>query len=83
MALIEAVNDKEEGPQTAILDALRSLGQSKPALVLSSCESFLLRHKRLPLPHRVLLLGGMETVVADTIDQIAPELALRLCRLVA
>ena len=51
--------------------------------MLSSIENFLLRHQRLPLPHRVALLNVMETVVVDVIDKLSPELAHRICRLPA
>jgi hypothetical protein len=46
MALIEAVNDKADGPKSAIGDGLRTIGKSRPALVLSSIENYLIKHKR-------------------------------------
>eukprot|EP00040_Diaphanoeca_grandis_P032327 m.195702 g.195702 ORF g.195702 m.195702 type:complete len:1632 (-) comp32581_c2_seq1:207-5102(-) len=83
MALIEAANDKNDGPRNAIMASIHLLGQKKPALVLSSCEVFLLRHKhpKLPMPHRVTILNVIEIILKDSIDDISPELALRLCNL--
>eukprot|EP00041_Stephanoeca_diplocostata_P036701 m.1350360 g.1350360 ORF g.1350360 m.1350360 type:complete len:1108 (+) comp24920_c0_seq2:247-3570(+) len=81
MALIEAANDKDDNPKAMVGEALHTLGKKKPALLLSSCEHFLLKHKRLPLPHRVAILGTMELILKDTINDVQPELALRLCTL--
>eukprot|EP00039_Didymoeca_costata_P018820 m.335101 g.335101 ORF g.335101 m.335101 type:complete len:1638 (-) comp17516_c0_seq1:85-4998(-) len=81
MALIEGANDKADQPKSAINDSLRTIGKSRPALVLSSIENFLLKHKRLVLAHRIALLEVMELVVSDKIDDISPGLATRICGL--
>ena len=49
--------------------------------MLSSCENFLIKHKRLVLAHRIALLEIMERIVSDTIDDLTPKLAMRLCKL--
>jgi len=41
----------------------------------------LVEYLQLPMPHRVTLLKLIETVLKDTINEITPELALRLCQL--
>lgn len=81
MALIEAANDKIESTKDSIVASIHTIGQKKPALVLSSIEVFLIRHKRLPMPHRITLLRLIENILKDTINEISPELALRLCNL--
>ena len=46
MALIDAANDKTEDGQEMISQALFDLGKHKPALVLSSCYSYLKKHTK-------------------------------------
>ena len=46
MALIAAANDGSDEVRTTIFNGLRSLGKKKPALVLSSAEVYLNKHKK-------------------------------------
>nr|XP_022339324.1 maestro heat-like repeat-containing protein family member 1 isoform X2 [Crassostrea virginica] len=81
MALIDAANDKTEDGQEMISQALFDLGKHKPALVLSSCYSYLKKHTKLAQEHRVILLQCMERIVKDTLDQIDTGLATDLIKL--
>ena len=46
MALLEGAYDKEEAVRGAIMNALNDLGKKQPALVLSSCHSYLAKHSK-------------------------------------
>ncbi len=46
MALIDSAYDKEEGVRHVITDSLFELGKKQPALVLSSCHSYLVKHSK-------------------------------------
>ena len=46
MAMIDAAYDKESDCRDQICDALFDLGKRKPALVLSSCYSYLKKHNK-------------------------------------
>jgi hypothetical protein len=46
MSLITAANDTDADVQATIIASLRSLGKKKPPLVLSSCEVYLEKHKK-------------------------------------
>jgi hypothetical protein len=46
MAMIDAAYDKESDCRDQICDALFDLGKRKPALVLSSCHSYLKKHNK-------------------------------------
>lgn len=46
MALIDSANDRTEEGQEQISQALYDLGKHKPALVLSSCYSYLKKHTK-------------------------------------
>lgn len=81
MALVEAAFDKEESVRDSIREALVDLGKKQPPLVLSSCEMYLIKHKKLVMGHRVVLLNAMRDIVEATASQLVPELGLRLARL--
>ncbi|XP_034336261.2 maestro heat-like repeat-containing protein family member 1 isoform X2 [Magallana gigas] len=81
MALIDSANDRTEEGQEQISQALYDLGKHKPALVLSSCYSYLKKHTKLAQEHRVILLQCMEKIVKDTLDQINTGLATDLIKL--
>lgn len=49
MALIDSANDRTEEGQEQISQALYDLGKHKPALVLSSCYSYLKKHTKVGL----------------------------------
>lgn len=49
MALIDSANDRTEEGQEQISQALYDMGKHKPALVLSSCYSYLKKHTKVEL----------------------------------
>ena len=46
MALIEAAFDKDPNVRTILESSLFELGKKQPDLVLSSCNSFLIKHSK-------------------------------------
>ena len=46
MALIDAAYDKDPNVRKSIITSLHGLGKKQPALVLSSCHSFLVSHAK-------------------------------------
>ena len=54
MALIEAIFDKEESAREVIHHSLLVIGRKQPVLVLSSCETYLHKHKKV----RVMYSSG-------------------------
>ena len=46
MALIDSAYDKDGGVKQVISDSLFELGKKQPALVLSSCHSYLVKHSK-------------------------------------
>ena len=49
MALIDAAFDKDGAVKQVITDSLFELGKKQPALVLSSCHSYLVKHSKVHL----------------------------------
>ena len=49
MALIDAAYDKDGAVKQVITDSLFELGKKQPALVLSSCHSYLVKHSKVHL----------------------------------
>lgn len=80
LALIDALYDKDENVCQTICNSLYILGKQQPNLVLSSCLSYLLRHPKLPLAHRILILHVMDRVCQDTLDKINKGLVLDLIK---
>lgn len=46
MALIERIYDREESVRVAIHEALHNIGKKQPIMVLTSCETYLHKHKK-------------------------------------
>lgn len=50
MALIEACYDKEQSAREAVVHSLHDIGKKQSILVLTSCETYLHKHKRVSSP---------------------------------
>ncbi|KAK7500196.1 hypothetical protein BaRGS_00008419, partial [Batillaria attramentaria] len=81
MALIDAAHDKDENTKEVIGQALFELGKKKPLLVLSACHSYLKKHSKLSLDHRIVILNSIERIVKETLDSIDARLAVDLIQL--
>jgi hypothetical protein len=46
MALIESIYDREESVRLAIHESLHSIGKKQAIMVLTSCETYLHKHKK-------------------------------------
>ena len=46
MALIDSAFDKDENVREIICSSLFDLGRKQPAMVLSSCHSYLVKHSK-------------------------------------
>ncbi|KAL5022847.1 hypothetical protein ScPMuIL_002002 [Solemya velum] len=80
IAMIDAVYDQDSSCQEMLGNALFDLGKKKPALVLSSCYSYLKKHSKLSTGHRIVILQCMERIIDETLDQLDPALAVDLVK---
>lgn len=53
MALIETVHDKDEETRVTLRESLQEIGKKQSALVLSSCEVYLTKHKKVRSAEKV------------------------------
>ena len=83
MALIEHAEDRDPEVRRVIIDSLCDVGRHQWTLVLSSCETFLTRNKKISLEHRITLLQAMKVILDDTVAKVPEELAARLVILAA
>ncbi|XP_076448959.1 maestro heat-like repeat-containing protein family member 1 isoform X1 [Babylonia areolata] len=81
MALIDAAHDKDEETKEVIGTALFDLGKKKPLLVLSACHSYLKKHTKLSLDHRIVILNCIERIVKETLDALDARMAVDLIQL--
>lgn len=70
MALIDAANDKTEDGQEMISQALFDLGKHKPALVLSSCYSYLKKHTKVGQISNNVSLCRFDTVHVKILGRV-------------
>ncbi|XP_013392835.1 maestro heat-like repeat-containing protein family member 1 isoform X1 [Lingula anatina] len=78
MAMIDSAYDKNEDTQEMIGSALLELGRKQPALVLSSCYTYLKKHSKLNHGHRVVILNAIEKILKETLDELKESLAADL-----
>lgn len=79
-SLVEAANDKSDEVRDAVCRSLCSLGKKKPNIVLSACSSYLQKHSKLSIAHRILILKCIHKVCQDKLDSIPQSLALQLTK---
>ncbi|KAG1682946.1 Maestro heat-like repeat-containing protein family member 1 [Nymphon striatum] len=78
MALIDSAHDRDETVRVAILNSLELLGQKQADLVLSSCHSYLIRHKKLQSKHKVSILNIMENVCLEQVETLDKALVITI-----
>ncbi|XP_008321450.1 maestro heat-like repeat-containing protein family member 1 [Cynoglossus semilaevis] len=64
LALLDAANDKDADVQEQVRKSMLTLGKQQPDRVLSMCQDYLLKHPKLLVSHRVVILQTIE-LVAD------------------
>uniref|UniRef100_A0A2C9KZ46 Maestro heat-like repeat-containing protein family member 1 n=1 Tax=Biomphalaria glabrata TaxID=6526 RepID=A0A2C9KZ46_BIOGL len=80
LALIDAAYDTDHMTREVIANSLFDLGKNKPALILSSCHSYLKKHSKLSLEHRIIILNTVEKILKERLEFVNPELAISLIK---
>ncbi|XP_055019623.1 maestro heat-like repeat-containing protein family member 1 isoform X2 [Boleophthalmus pectinirostris] len=71
LALLDAANDKDTGVQEQVRKSVLTLGKTQPERVLAMCQDYLLKHPKLIVSHRVVILRTIELIVDSKIDYIS------------
>uniref|UniRef100_A0A8C2A8P6 Maestro heat-like repeat family member 1 n=1 Tax=Cyprinus carpio TaxID=7962 RepID=A0A8C2A8P6_CYPCA len=71
LALLDAANDRDPVVQEQVRKSILTLGNQQPDKVLSMCQDYLLKHPKLVVGHRVVVLQTIELVVKNRIDDIS------------
>ncbi|XP_043116564.1 maestro heat-like repeat-containing protein family member 1 [Puntigrus tetrazona] len=71
LALLDAANDRDPVVQEQVRKSILTLGNQQPDKVLSMCQDYLLKHAKLVVGHRVVILQTIELVVKSRIDDIS------------
>uniref|UniRef100_A0A8C2DLW9 Maestro heat-like repeat family member 1 n=1 Tax=Cyprinus carpio TaxID=7962 RepID=A0A8C2DLW9_CYPCA len=71
LALLDAANDRDPVVQEQVRKSILTLGNQQPDKVLSMCQDYLLKHPKLVVGHRVVVLQTIELVVKSRIDDIS------------
>uniref|UniRef100_A0A6Q2XT46 Maestro heat-like repeat family member 1 n=1 Tax=Esox lucius TaxID=8010 RepID=A0A6Q2XT46_ESOLU len=71
LALLDAANDRDSVVQEQVRKSILTLGKQQPNKVLSMCQDYLVKHPKLVIGHRVLILQTIELVVKTKIDDIS------------
>ncbi|KAG1947998.1 maestro heat-like repeat-containing protein family member 1 isoform X1 [Pimephales promelas] len=71
LALLDAANDKDPVVQEQVRKSILTLGNQQPDKVLSMCQDYLLKHPKLVVVHRMVVLQTIEMVVKSRIDDIS------------
>ncbi|XP_062320743.1 maestro heat-like repeat-containing protein family member 1 isoform X1 [Osmerus eperlanus] len=71
LALLDVANDKDGVVQEQVRKSMLTLGKQQPDRVLSMCQDYLLKHPKLVVSHRVVILLTIELVVKSKIDEIS------------
>ncbi|KAJ8290767.1 hypothetical protein GJAV_G00017250 [Gymnothorax javanicus] len=71
LALMDAANDRDPVVQEQVRKSMLTLGKHQPDKILSMCQDYLLKHPKLTVAHRVVILQTIELVVKSKIDDIS------------
>ncbi|KFM63051.1 HEAT repeat-containing protein 7A, partial [Stegodyphus mimosarum] len=80
-ALIDATLDRNDNVTQAVQLSLFNIGKHQPNLVLSSCHSYLGRHPKLALVHKIIILGITEKICNEALDSVKKNVAVDLIKL--
>ncbi|XP_030638186.1 LOW QUALITY PROTEIN: maestro heat-like repeat-containing protein family member 1 [Chanos chanos] len=70
-ALLDAANDKDPVVQEQVRKSILTLGNQQPDKVLTMCQDYLVKHPKLVVGHRVVILQTIELVVKSKIGEIS------------
>uniref|UniRef100_A0A3B3CBG5 Maestro heat-like repeat family member 1 n=1 Tax=Oryzias melastigma TaxID=30732 RepID=A0A3B3CBG5_ORYME len=70
LALLDAANDKDPAVQEQVRKSVLTLGKQQPDRVLAMCQDYLLKHPKLVVIHRVVILQTIELIVSTRIEDI-------------
>lgn len=70
LALLDAATDKDTGVQEQVRKSVLTLGKQQPERVLAMCQDYLLKHPKLVVSHRVVILRTIELIVDSKIEDI-------------
>ncbi|KAM4581297.1 maestro heat-like repeat-containing protein family member 1 isoform 1-T1 [Odontesthes bonariensis] len=71
LALLDAANDKDAEVQEQVRKSVLTLGKQQPDRVLAICQDYLLKHPKLVVSHRVVILQTIELIVSSRIEEIS------------
>uniref|UniRef100_A0A674P4S4 Maestro heat-like repeat family member 1 n=1 Tax=Takifugu rubripes TaxID=31033 RepID=A0A674P4S4_TAKRU len=71
LALLDAATDKDFKVQEQVRKSVLTLGKQQPDRVLAICQDYLLKHPKLSVAHRVVILQTIELIVGSRIEQIS------------
>ncbi|KAF7651228.1 hypothetical protein LDENG_00113910 [Lucifuga dentata] len=71
LALLDAANDKDLEVQEQVRKSMLTLGKQQPDRVLAMCQDYLLKHPKLLVSHRVVILQTIELIVISRIEEIS------------
>ncbi|KAM4568168.1 maestro heat-like repeat-containing protein family member 1 isoform 1-T2 [Fundulus diaphanus] len=71
LALLDAANDKDSEVQDQVRKSMLTLGKQQPDRVLAMCQDYLLKHPKLVVTHRVVILQTIELIVGCRIEEIS------------
>lgn len=73
LALLDAATDKDSEVQEQVRKSILTLGKQQPDRVLAMCQDYLLKHPKLVVSHRVVILRTIELIVSCRIEEISPS----------
>uniref|UniRef100_A0A7N8XQF9 Maestro heat-like repeat family member 1 n=1 Tax=Mastacembelus armatus TaxID=205130 RepID=A0A7N8XQF9_9TELE len=68
--LLYAANDKDPEVQEQVRKSMLTLGKQQPDRVLAMCQDYLLKHPKLVVSHRVVILRTIELIVGCRVEAI-------------
>uniref|UniRef100_A0AAZ3Q9A2 Maestro heat-like repeat family member 1 n=1 Tax=Oncorhynchus tshawytscha TaxID=74940 RepID=A0AAZ3Q9A2_ONCTS len=71
LALLDSANDKDPVVREQVRKSILTLGKLQPNKVLSMCQDYLVKHPKLIVGHRVVILQTIELIVKTKIDDIS------------
>ncbi|XP_067366221.1 maestro heat-like repeat-containing protein family member 1 isoform X1 [Channa argus] len=71
LALLDAANDKDSEVQEQVRKSMLTLGKQHPDRVLAMCQDYLLKHPKLVVSHRVVILQTIELIVSCKIEEVS------------
>uniref|UniRef100_A0A8C4DC57 HEAT repeat-containing protein 7A n=1 Tax=Dicentrarchus labrax TaxID=13489 RepID=A0A8C4DC57_DICLA len=71
LALLDAATDKDAEVQEQVRKSMLTLGKQQPDRVLAMCQDYLMKHPKLVVTHRVVILQTIELIVGCRIEEIS------------